>query len=56
MQHGVIYARVTIDGEQGNPHGRITGGTGAYHGARGTVTGKPGKRPSDTKLTIVYQK
>jgi hypothetical protein len=36
--------------------GRVTGGTGTFHGARGTITAKSNKTGSKTDVTITYHK
>ena len=55
MANGTFYARVTVDGENGDVSGRVTGGTGAFNGATGRVTGSPGSLPSDVTIKIVYR-
>lgn len=56
LQRGVLYARIAINGPNGSGHGKVVGGTGAFKGARGTVTSTPGSRKSDTSVTIVYHR
>lgn len=51
---GMLYGKIAVNGMQGTGKGTVTGGTGAYKGARGTVTSQPTSRKSDTKVTIVY--
>lgn len=36
--------------------GRVTGGTGTFHGAAGTITAKSNKAGSQTAVTITYHK
>jgi hypothetical protein len=42
---GQLRMRVVVDAENGQSSGRIVGGTGAYLGATGTVTGQEGANP-----------
>lgn len=54
LPSGILYVKVKVNGQTGASTGVVTGGTGAYAGAKGTTTGKPGSRPSDTVITVVY--
>jgi hypothetical protein len=54
--HGMLYAHISVDADNNVSSGRITGGTRRYQGATGTVSGSPGSRPSDVKITIVWHK
>jgi lipopolysaccharide export LptBFGC system permease protein LptF len=51
---GMIYAHVSINTNNGQVTGKVTGGTDAYKAAKGTVRGQPGTQPGDTDITIVY--
>jgi hypothetical protein len=44
--------RVTVNAQTGASSGRITGGSGAYSGATGTVTGQQGAKRDSVKLTL----
>ena len=35
-------------------HGRVTGGTGTFHGAAGTITARSNKNGTKTAVTITY--
>jgi hypothetical protein len=39
---GELRSRVVVDAQTGHSTGRVIGGTGAYRGAKGTVTGQEG--------------
>jgi hypothetical protein len=54
LQRGQLRARVTVnaDAADGSAKGVIVGGTGAYQGARGTVSSVPGHRQGDAKITM----
>lgn len=54
LAQGMLYARITVDPDNNVSSGTVTGGTGAYDGAKGTVTGGPGSSPDQTEVTIVY--
>jgi hypothetical protein len=44
--------RVVVDAENGQSSGRIVGGTGAYRGATGTVTGQEGANRNTVRITL----
>lgn len=51
---GVLLVRLrTVGSDQARYTGRVTGGTGAFHGATGTVQGRAVSR-DETVLTIRY--
>jgi hypothetical protein len=50
--HGQLRAKVTVQAETNTSKGRIVGGTGAYAGARGTISGEPGRRPGTQTITL----
>ncbi len=54
LPSGLLYVKVKVNGQTGASTGVVTGGTGAYAHAKGTTTGKPGSRPSDTVITVIY--
>ena len=49
---GQLRMRVTVNAQTGASSGRITGGSGAYSGATGTVTGQQGAKRDSVKLTL----
>jgi hypothetical protein len=49
---GQVRAKVTVHADTNTSKGRIVGGTGAYAGARGTVSGGPGSRPGTQSITL----
>jgi hypothetical protein len=49
---GQLRMRVTVDAQTGQSTGRVVGGTGAYHGATGTVTGQEGAKRDTVKITL----
>jgi hypothetical protein len=49
---GQLRAKVNVKADTGTSKGRIVGGTGAYAGARGTISGGPGSRPGTQKITL----
>lgn len=51
LRDGILNARVTFTGDGQDFHGRITGGTGKFLGARGTIDGTSGKV---TRATLRY--
>ncbi len=52
LQRGQLRARVTVNATDGTSEGVIVGGTGAYQGARGTLSGTPGHRQGDQDITL----
>lgn len=53
--HGQLRVKATINADTGAVNGRVTGGTGVYHGATGTLTGSPGAKPGITDITVHWQ-
>jgi hypothetical protein len=49
---GQLRSKVTVDAQTGQSVGRITGGSGAYRGATGTVTGQQGANRDTVKITL----
>jgi hypothetical protein len=49
---GQLRMRVVVDAENGQSSGRIVGGTGAYRGATGTVTGQEGANRNTVRITL----
>ena len=49
---GELRSKVTVNAETGQSTGRITGGTGAYRGATGTVTGQQGSDQDTVRITL----
>jgi hypothetical protein len=53
---GILDVHAHINTTNGAVHGTVTGGTGTYRHATGTVTGQPStSQPGDIDLTIVYR-
>lgn len=52
---GQLRIAATFDPSSGDVQGRVTGGTGAYAGARGTASGTPGPRPDTQVITLRWQ-
>jgi hypothetical protein len=52
LPKGQLRSKVTVDAQSGQSAGRITGGTGAYRGATGTVTGQQGANRNTVKITL----
>ncbi len=51
--NGTIYASALIKLAGNNTIGAVTGGTGAYAGARGTFESKEVKGGSQTTITLI---
>jgi hypothetical protein len=51
---GMLYTDFSINTKSGVVNGTVTGGTGAYKGASGTVSGHPATQPNYVDITIVY--
>jgi hypothetical protein len=49
---GQMRSKVTVDAQTGQSVGRIVGGSGAYRGAKGTVTGQQGANQDTVKITL----
>lgn len=52
---GILYARAHVNVDNGQGSGTVTGGSGGFRGATGTVTVGPGPTQNSTKITISYQ-
>ncbi len=52
---GQLRAKVTVNAETNQIQGRVVGGTGAYRGATGTVTGGNGPQPGTQVITLRWQ-
>jgi hypothetical protein len=52
---GQLRAKVTVDAQNNVAEGRIVGGTGAYRGASGTVSGGPGPKSGTQVITLTWQ-
>jgi hypothetical protein len=50
--NGQLRMRTTVDAQTGASTGDITGGTGAYRGVTGTVTGQEGTSRNTVKLVL----
>lgn len=51
---GMIFGRARVDLTTGRGHGKITGGRGAYAGARGTITIRA-TGPDSTDIVLAYR-
>jgi hypothetical protein len=49
---GQLRAKVTVDAQTGQSAGRIVGGSGAYRGAKGTVSGQQTANRDTVKITL----
>lgn len=54
LQNGTMSIRATVNADDNTLSGRVTGGTGAYRGATGTVSGTPGGRNAE-QITVHWQ-
>jgi hypothetical protein len=53
LKRGIILANLTVDFSNLAVNGRITGGSGSFRNASGTVTGQPGSNGTELlKLTL----
>lgn len=52
---GLLYANANVNLDTGRGSGKITGGSGGFHGVTGTVTVAPGPSQDSNKITINYQ-
>ncbi|HET9842470.1 MAG TPA: hypothetical protein VFQ01_10735 [Nocardioides sp.] len=52
---GQMRVMATVDADTGTITGKVVGGTGAYKGATGTVTGRPGSHPNVSRFTIHWK-
>ena len=51
---GILYGALKFTGTSSVVHGTVTGGTGAFKGATGTITGTQNKAGTQTAVTITY--
>ena len=51
---GFLYGALKFTSTSNVVHGTITGGTGAFKGATGTITGTQNKAGTQTAVTITY--
>ena len=51
---GFLYGALKFTSTSNVVHGTVTGGTGAYKGATGTITGIQNKAGTQTAVTITY--
>jgi hypothetical protein len=52
---GILLARAKVNVDTGKGSGTVTGGTGGFRGATGTIAISPGPSPDSNKITISYQ-
>jgi hypothetical protein len=52
---GQLRVAVTVHPDSGDVEGRVTGGTGAYRGARGAVSGGAGPQKGTQLITLRWQ-
>jgi hypothetical protein len=52
---GLIYAHVVISLDTGHGRGRVSGGTGHFKGASGTISVTPGSVPETTWVALSYR-
>jgi hypothetical protein len=52
---GILYGRAKVNVDTGRGSGTVTGGSGRFHGATGTMTISPGSNENSNKITITYQ-
>lgn len=52
---GQLRVSATVHPDTGDVQGRVTGGSGAYRGAHGTVTGRAGNEPGTQQITLSWQ-
>lgn len=54
LVNGTMTGRFTVGGNNGTVRGTIVGGTGAYAGVTGTISGHPTSNPKNTTITLRY--
>jgi hypothetical protein len=54
LSRGTLYIEGLVRGEPTNALYAVTGGTGAYDGARGTAVLTAGRAPEDVRITFRY--
>ena len=52
LSRGTLYIEGLVQGEPTNSPYAVTGGTGAYDGARGTAIVTAGRAPEDVQITL----
>jgi hypothetical protein len=52
---GQMRVMAAVDADTGTITGKVVGGPGAYKGATGTVTGRPGSHPNVSRFTIHWK-
>jgi hypothetical protein len=52
---GQLRVRATVDADTGAITGRVVGGSGAYRGADGTVSGRPGSGTNTSRITLTWK-
>lgn len=52
---GILFGRAHVNVDTGKGSGTVTGGSGGFHGATGTMTIEPGPNQDSNKITINYQ-
>ena len=52
LSRGTLYIEGLVQGEPKNAPYAVTGGTGAYDGARGTAIVTAGRAPEDVRITL----
>lgn len=52
---GILNGRAKVNVDTGKGSGTVTGGSGGFHGATGTMTIEPGPDQNSNKITINYQ-
>ncbi len=53
--NGILYGHAKVNVDTGEGSGKVTGGSGGFHGATGTMTISPGSDQNSNKITITYQ-
>lgn len=56
VKGGMLYGKIAVNGQQNTGTGSVTGGTGAYKDARGSIATHPARRKNETKVTITYHR
>jgi len=52
---GILYGHAKVNVDTGEGSGTVTGGSGGFHGATGTMTIKPGANENSNRITVNYQ-
>jgi hypothetical protein len=53
--HGQMRFKATINADTGAITGKVLGGTGAYQGISGTLTGGPASKPDVSTITVHWK-